>query len=114
MTAELPGYDEPLDDPLIDSDPDFREVLRLLNSRGVHTVSSCQGHAPGTQYDHVQEWMDPYITCTGEPVELASARRLLRAIGGKPSRSGDNLKVTARFPRGWVWQRSVEVLKKLQ
>jgi hypothetical protein len=112
MSTELPGYDEPLDDPLMDPDPGFREVLRILNATGVHTVSSCQGHAPGTQYDHVHEWMDPYITCVVPTSGLIDARNLLRAIGGKPSSdSVDSGKLVAKFPRGWDWKRSVKALK---
>lgn len=110
----LPAYDEPLDSDLIDKDPDFRETLRLLNEAGVHTVSSCQGHAPGTQYEDVQEWMAPYITCrASSPPEVERACEYLREAGeGQWAelkvRDG---KVLARFPLGWRWSRSVAWLK---
>ncbi len=104
------GYDEPLDSRFIDPDPDFREVLRLINASGVHTVSSCQGHPPSTQYDEVQEWMDPYITCETESSALAKVCELLQAIGGDPAASHEEGKVRATFPRGWVWKKSVSAL----
>jgi hypothetical protein len=49
-------------DPDFDPDPDFRETLRFLNENGFNTMSSCQGHPPGTQYEDVNEWMFPYLT----------------------------------------------------
>ena len=110
---ESPGYDEPLDSDLLDLDPDFRETLRLLNAASVHTVSSCQGHAPGTQYDDVQEWMEPYITCrisSAEGVHLACG--LLQSIGGESGSVSPEGKVRANFPRGWVWKGSVDALKR--
>jgi hypothetical protein len=111
MEEVLFGYDESLDSPLIDEDPNFREVLRLLNSSGVHTVSSCQGHAPGTQYEDVQVWMDPYITCTVDEGNAGHTKRLLRAIGARLQRDVPNGKIHAKFPRRWDWKRSLAVLK---
>jgi hypothetical protein len=105
------GYDEPLESPLIDPDPDFREVLRILNAAGVHTVSSCQGHAPGTQYDDVQEWMDPYVTCVVEPSKLSQTCELLQVIGGETSAHAEDGKIQAMFPREWDWRQSVSALK---
>lgn len=114
--AGLPAYDEPLDSDLIDPDPDFREVLRLLNAAGVHTVSSCQGHAPGTQYEDVQGWMPPYITCRVDtPEDVTRACELLRAAGedewAELSTASPKGKVLCRFPLGWEWKRSVAFLK---
>ena len=109
--AGIPGYDEALDSGWIDPDPDFRETLRLLNAAGVHTVSSCQGHAPGTQYDDVRVWMDPYITCRVISEERVPAvRKLLESIGGKAEPPFPGGKIHARFPRGWEWGRSVDAL----
>ncbi len=112
MRKRPPGYDEPLDSPMIDDDPPFREVLRLLNERGVHTVSSCQGHAPGTQYENVQEWMDPYITCEVSAEALENAAKILRSIGGDVTPSAGDGKVHARFQRGWDWTQSVAALRR--
>ena len=110
--AGIPGYDEPLDSEWLDPDPDFRTTLRLLNAAGVHTVSSCQGHAPGTQYDDVQEWMEAYITCrmaSAEGIRLGC--RLLRSIGGAIESVSPEGKIRAGFHRGWEWKRSVDALK---
>lgn len=110
----FPTYDEPLDSDNIDPDPDFRDFLRLLNAAGIHTVSSCQGHAPGTQYPSVREWMDPYVTCdvkAGSLVAIAVARDALSASGGTVSTPVDSPKVRASFPRGHVWRESVEKLR---
>lgn len=113
-SAGIPGYDEPLDSEWLDPDPDFRTTLRLLNAAGVHTVSSCQGHAPGAQYDHVQEWMEAYITCrmaAAEGIRLACG--LLQSIGGEILSVSEG-KIYASFPRSWEWKKSVDVLKKLR
>ncbi len=48
-----------------DKDEHFRNVIARLNEMsggGYRTISSCQGHAPGKQYAHVQETMVAYIT----------------------------------------------------
>jgi hypothetical protein len=42
----------------------------LLNKSGFKTTSSCAGHAPGAQYEHVKDWMEPYITFAGRPHQL--------------------------------------------
>lgn len=120
---DLPGgYDDPLDSKWIDPDPDFRETLRLLNAAGVHTVNSCQGHAPGTPRLHlqegmepyVQEWMEPYVTCQMmSPAGISLARDLLQSIGGGISTASEEGKIVACFPRGWEWRRSVDALKAL-
>jgi sugar phosphate isomerase/epimerase len=110
MGNKLVGYDESLDSPFIDPDPDFREVLRLLNASGAQTVSSCQGHAPGTQYEEVQEWMDPYVTCEIEASAMAKVCRLLEDIGGDVSAFPEDGKVRAALRRGWEWKRSVSAL----
>lgn len=109
MTEKYPAYDEPLGSPNIDKDPDFRESLRLLNAAGVHTVSSCQGHAPGTQYPDVQAWMRPYITCELGPGSSKDTIVLLAVCGGIV-RSADG-KVRAEFLNGWDWKRSVAALR---
>ncbi len=109
MTEKPPGYDEPLDSPFIDPDPDFREVIRLLNAAGVHTVSSCQGHAPGTQYADVQSWMKPYVTCEIPPGKTGLVLGLLEALGGGVRVSGG--KAVASFPNEWPWRKSVEALR---
>lgn len=109
VTGKPPGYDEPLDSPFIDPDPDFREVLRLLNVAGVHTVSSCQGHAPGTRYPDVQEWMRPYVTCSIEPGKLNLTLGLLEELGGSVRISGGN--AVASFSNGWDWRKSVNSLR---
>jgi len=113
IVINLPAYDEPLDSENIDPDPHFRETLRILNLLGVHTVSSCQGHAPGTQYDDVQEWMDPYITCEGS-VHLTAdqvVRYLIMAGGNATQRTtGFRNPILAKFPRGWNWTTSVKNL----
>jgi hypothetical protein len=107
-----PGYDESLDSEFIDPDPAFRETLRLLNARGVHTVSSCQGHAPGAQYPHVTVWMQPYITCrVTSKEEIRATRRFLKLIGGRLDPVSSENKVRASFRRNWEWKRSVEALK---
>lgn len=110
----FPAYDEPLDSELIDPDPDFREVLKILNEVGVHTVSSCQGHAPGTQYEDVQGWMPPYITCRTTPENQAKTVELLCAAGedewSEIAVHKDG-KVLAKFPLEWDWKRSVQALK---
>jgi hypothetical protein len=108
--AWKPGYDEAFDSENVDTDPDFRETLRILNAAGVHTVSSCQGHAPGTQYDDVQEWMEPYVTVrlTGN---VALACEVLRIAGGELSTASPVGKALARFPRGWEWRKSVDALR---
>jgi uncharacterized protein YukJ len=107
-----PLYNESLDSDNIDPDLDFREFLRLLNAAGIHTVSSCQGHAPGTQWPDVQEWMDPYVTChiKGSLVAIAVARDALSASGGTVSTPIDDPGVRASFPRGHVWRESVNRL----
>jgi hypothetical protein len=108
------AYDEPLDSDLIDPDPDFRETLRLLNEGGAHTVSSCQGHAPGTQYEDVQGWMPPYITCTTTPETQKRTVELLCAAGEDEWSEivvHSDGKVLAKFPLGWDWKRSVAFLK---
>jgi hypothetical protein len=46
----------------MDDDADFLEVLHFLNGNGFKTHSSCAGHPPGTKYEDVDEWMDPYLT----------------------------------------------------
>ena len=104
------GYDESLDSDFIDPDPDFRETLRILNAAGVHTVSSCQGHAPGTQYDDVQEWMDPYITVRLSG-NVSLVCELLQVAGGDLSTASPVGKALARFPHGWDWRKSVEALR---
>jgi hypothetical protein len=107
------AYDEPLDSELIDPDPDFRETLRLLNAGGAHTVSSCQGHAPGTQYEDVQEWMPPYITCETTPETEEKTVELLQAAGEDQwaeVRVSPG-KVLAKFPLEWDWKRSVAFLR---
>jgi hypothetical protein len=109
MSEKHPSYDEPLDSPFIDADPDFREALRLLNAAGVHTVSSCQGHAPGTRYPDVQVWMKPYITCELGPGSSKDTIVLLAVCGGVV-RSSDG-RVRAEFPNGWNWKRSVSALR---
>jgi hypothetical protein len=48
-----------------DQDPNFIKTIRLLNKAGFRTISSCMGHAPGTQYEEVDEWMEPYLTFAG-------------------------------------------------
>ncbi len=97
-TEDPPGYDEALDSDWIDPDPSFRELLRLLNAAGVHTVSSCQGHAPGTQYEEVMERMEPYITCRcTDDADARRARRLLSLAGGLVGRR-NNGKLRASFP----------------
>ena len=106
----LPGYDEPLDSQFLDTDPDFRETLCILNAVGVHTVSSCQGHAPGTQYDDVQGWMEPYVTVRLSG-NVALACEVLRIAGGELSTASPVRKVLARFPRGWEWRKSVDALR---
>jgi hypothetical protein len=55
-----------------DQDPNFIKTIRLLNKAGFRTISSCMGHAPGTQYEEVDEWMDPYITFVGRRMNIAS------------------------------------------
>lgn len=110
------AYDESLDSDLIDPDPDFRETLRLLNAGGAHTVSSCQGHAPGTQYEDVQGWMAPYVTCETTPETEAKTVGLLRAAG-ENEWSEITIhpgKMLAKFPLGWDWKRSVAFLKAIQ
>jgi len=67
-----------------DKDPNFIDTIRLLNKAGFKTISSCMGHAPGTQYSHVNEWMEPYLTFTGEN---ADAARKLLIDGGFVSQS---------------------------
>lgn len=109
MTDDLLAYDEPLDSPLIDDDPDFREALLLLNAAGVHTVSSCQGHAPGTQYPEVQVWMKPYITAEVTPESSKGSIVLLVACGGVV-RISDG-KAVASFPNGWDWKKSTGLLR---
>ncbi len=106
MTEKYPTYDEPIDSPNIDPDPDFRETLMLLNAAGVHTVSSCQGHAPGTQYPDVQEWMKPYITSETTTKEAI----VLLVVAGAVVRMSDG-KVLASFLNGWDWKRSVDALR---
>jgi hypothetical protein len=54
-----------------DKEPDFRATILLFNKHGFATTSSCAGHAPGTQYAHVQEWMEPYITFAGDNAKQA-------------------------------------------
>lgn len=107
------AYDEPLDSDLIDPNPDFRETLRLLNEAGAHTVSSCQGHAPGTQYEDVQGWMPPYITCETTPETRQRTVELLRAAGEDQCSeiTVHPDKVLARFPLEWDWKRSVAYLR---
>lgn len=104
-------YDEPLDSPFMDSDPDFREAIRLLNAAGAHTVSSCQGHAPGTQYEDVREWMDPYVTCEYTSESLIRTRNLLEWLGDTTVTVSSG-KVLAKLPRGWDWKRSVASLRR--
>ena len=106
----IPGYDEHLNSDFIDPDPNFRETLRLLNAGGVHTVSSCQGHAPGTQYDHVQEWMAPYITCRASIEDRERTIESLKLAGGDVEITTSG-KVLARFPRNWEWRRSADALR---
>ena len=101
----------------IDPDPDFREVLRILNSAGVRTTSSCQGHAPGTQYPDIQEWMIPYVTCEAAHENLARACELLSWAGEDDGDGGcaeitvSGNRVFAKFPLDWKWDRSVAFLK---
>lgn len=61
------GYTEDLDSHDIDENPDFRDVLKIINAMsGVRTVSSCQGHRPGEKYPDVLSPMSPYITIFGD------------------------------------------------
>lgn len=104
-------YDDPLDSDGIDPDPSFRETLRLLNGAGVHTVSSCQGHAPGTQYEDVREWMDAYVTAEAPSVEdQAKAAELLKRAGATIVVARDG-KVLGKFRREWDWAESVAALR---
>lgn len=113
-TEDPPGYNEPLDSTWIDPDPDFRETLRLLNTAGVRTVSSCQGHAPGTQYEEVQEWMEPYITCIcHDDTDAKRARNLLSRAGALVGRRSGG-RIRASFPREWDWSISVAALAPRQ
>jgi hypothetical protein len=107
MSADLPGYDESLDDPLIDPDPDFRRVLHALNATGIHTVSSCQGHAPRTQYEDVRVWMHPYITVVVDPTQIARVKRLMKTIGARRLTISKGNTIAATFPRGWPWTESL-------
>jgi hypothetical protein len=48
---------------LLDTNPDFREVIVFINGvLDIKTTSSCQGHHPGAQYTNVLETMVPYFT----------------------------------------------------
>ncbi len=76
-------FSEDLDHPDIDPDADFRAVLRLLNSKGVRTISSCQGHP--------QERMTPYITLMGAKVAL---ERTLDLLDGCPGLSKTQVHLT--------------------
>jgi hypothetical protein len=119
--AVVAMFDEPLTSTEIDPDPDFRIVLGLLNDSKVHTVSSCQGHAPGTQYSDVTEWMSPYITVgCRSPDEAVRAEGLLQLAGAMTTRIDEirvmgelmyPLGVRAKFPNGWDWKRSIELLE---
>ncbi len=107
---KFPTYGEPLDSPNIDTDPDFREALRLLNAAGVRTVSSCQGHAPGARYSDITSWMRAYITCETDSVSFEKTCGLLSACGGTVTGPKDG-KVRVSFPEGWDWKRSVGGLR---
>jgi hypothetical protein len=67
---------------LIDKDPDFRAVLRVLNSRGFITYGSCSGHAdkPGA----------PYISMTADPetISLLSRLSFVKSVRPDPARPG--------------------------
>lgn len=75
----ISGNFEP--DPYVDDDPDFRNVLEFLNDNEFTTRSSCQGHPPGTKYDDVQEWMDPYITFQLSPEKFKKIVDTIIATG---------------------------------
>jgi len=80
IAARVAGVDwsDERTDEDVDKDPDFRAVLDFVNDDlGAATVSSCQGHLPGEQYEDVQEVMLPYLTLEESSPGYASARALL-------------------------------------
>jgi hypothetical protein len=88
-----------------DKDPDFVKTIHLLNKAGFKTTSSCMGHAPGTQYKEIDEWMDPYITFVDK-----SAQKLF-AGSGFVTNNPRNSKCCVSFRRGVNW---ADVLKYIQ
>jgi len=112
----LPGYHEPLDSENIDPDPNFRKTLQLLNEKyKITTVSSCQGHAPGTKYEDVQEWVNPYITAIydGDKArKLCIERIMFRAGASTVDTNPLEEKILARFSQGWDWSESVKSLER--
>ena len=93
---EVIDYRRNLDDPDIDPDPDFRAFLRLINNCvGVRTVSSCQGHQPGEQYEDVTEVMKPYVTVFGDADALVIAQKLFASVQGveRTSIAGGKMRV---------------------
>lgn len=80
---EVIDYKKDLDDSEIDPDPDFRSFLKLINDHlKVRTVSSCQGHLPGEQYEDVLEIMPPYVTIFGDEDALVAAEKLFSGVLG--------------------------------
>jgi hypothetical protein len=85
-----------------DKDPNFIDTIHLLNKAGFKTISSCMGHAPGTQYEHVDEWMEPYLTFVGDNTRIATK---LLADGGfvdHSTHNGDTYYVGLHLDVDWV------------
>ena len=92
-----------------DQDPDFIETIHLLNKAGFRTISSCMGHAPGTQYEEVNEWMDPYITFVEDPDHAAG--KLLSEGGFIDHITNGSDRYSAGFYRDVNWTDVLKYVK---
>jgi len=93
-----------------DTNPGFVAVLELLNALGYVTTSSCQGHPPKTQYNDVEEWMEPYLTFDLSAEKFADVIMLLQQCGrGLISHFNDRQYV--EFARSINWDDLLTKLK---